>query len=145
MPSDSNALSPSETMALVHFLLTLHGPNLTPAVDASRTLTSLRKATLGRQEMTFTILVILSGWVYLRGWFAIRKAWAAQFSLLRLNCFLLGLVVLWIALAAPLDDWRTRRSARTWCSTCFSCLLFRPCCCWVGRLFHFCEDYRRAY
>ncbi len=51
-----------------------------------------------------TILVILSGWVYLRGWFAIRKTRAAQFSLMRLNCFLLGLVVLWIALAAPLDE-----------------------------------------
>ena len=54
--------------------------------------------------MMLTILVILSGWVYLRGWFAIRKTRAAQFSLLRLNCFLLGLVVLWIALAAPLDE-----------------------------------------
>ncbi|MEO8131059.1 MAG: cytochrome c oxidase assembly protein, partial [Bryobacteraceae bacterium] len=50
-----------------------------------------------------TILVILSGWVYLRGWIAIRKTRAAQFSLMRLNCFLLGLVVLWIALAS-LDD-----------------------------------------
>ena len=50
-----------------------------------------------------TIIVILSGWVYLRGWFAIRKTRAAQFSLMRLNCFLLGLVVLWIALAS-LDD-----------------------------------------
>ena len=50
-----------------------------------------------------TIIVILSGWVYLRGWFAIRRTRAAQFSLMRLNCFLLGLVVLWIALAS-LDD-----------------------------------------
>jgi len=40
MPSYGNALSPSETTALVHFLLTLRGPGLTPAVDASRTLTS---------------------------------------------------------------------------------------------------------
>jgi ubiquinol-cytochrome c reductase cytochrome b subunit len=43
MPSYGNALSPSETTALVHFLLTLRGPNLTPAVDASRNLTSSGK------------------------------------------------------------------------------------------------------
>jgi ubiquinol-cytochrome c reductase cytochrome b subunit len=36
MPSYGNALSPSETTALVHFLLTLRGNNLSPAVDASR-------------------------------------------------------------------------------------------------------------
>ena len=40
MPSYGNALNPSETTALVHFLLTLRGPDLTPAVDASRNLTS---------------------------------------------------------------------------------------------------------
>jgi len=39
MPSYGNALNPSETTALVHFLLTLRGPGLTPAVDASRGLT----------------------------------------------------------------------------------------------------------
>jgi len=43
MPSYGNALSPSETTALVHFLLTLRGPNLTPAVDASRNVTSSGK------------------------------------------------------------------------------------------------------
>jgi ubiquinol-cytochrome c reductase cytochrome b subunit len=36
MPSYGNALSPSETDALVHFLETLRGNNLAPAVDASR-------------------------------------------------------------------------------------------------------------
>jgi ubiquinol-cytochrome c reductase cytochrome b subunit len=36
MPAYGNALNPSETTALVHFLLTLHGGNLAPAVDASR-------------------------------------------------------------------------------------------------------------
>jgi ubiquinol-cytochrome c reductase cytochrome b subunit len=36
MPSYGNALNPSETTALVHFLLTLRGQDLTPAVDASR-------------------------------------------------------------------------------------------------------------
>ena len=51
-----------------------------------------------------TIVVVLSGWIYLRGWFAIRKTRAAQFTLMRLSCFLLGLAVLWIAIASPLDD-----------------------------------------
>jgi ubiquinol-cytochrome c reductase cytochrome b subunit len=36
MPSYGNALNPSETTALVRFLLTLRGQDLTPAVDASR-------------------------------------------------------------------------------------------------------------
>jgi len=39
MPSYGNALNPSETTALVHFLLTLRGQNLTPAVNASQRLT----------------------------------------------------------------------------------------------------------
>ncbi|HEX3966896.1 MAG TPA: cytochrome b N-terminal domain-containing protein [Edaphobacter sp.] len=36
MPAYGNALSPSETTALVHFLSTLRGNDLSPAVDASR-------------------------------------------------------------------------------------------------------------
>jgi ubiquinol-cytochrome c reductase cytochrome b subunit len=39
MPSYGNALDPPQTNALVHFLLTLRGEDLTPAVDASRRLT----------------------------------------------------------------------------------------------------------
>lgn len=38
MPAYGNALNPAETTALVHFLLTLRGGNLAPAVDASRKL-----------------------------------------------------------------------------------------------------------
>jgi ubiquinol-cytochrome c reductase cytochrome b subunit len=40
MPAYGNALSPSETTALVRFLMTLRGASLNPAVDASRRLTS---------------------------------------------------------------------------------------------------------
>ena len=36
MPAYGNALSPSETTALVHYLLTLRGGKLSPAIDASR-------------------------------------------------------------------------------------------------------------
>lgn len=40
MPSYGNALSPSETTALVHFLMTLRGKNRPPAIDASQRLVS---------------------------------------------------------------------------------------------------------
>ena len=40
MPAYGNALNPAETTALVHFLLTLRGGNLSPAIDASRKLVS---------------------------------------------------------------------------------------------------------
>jgi ubiquinol-cytochrome c reductase cytochrome b subunit len=36
MPAYGNALNPSETTALVRFLTTLRGKDLSPAVDASR-------------------------------------------------------------------------------------------------------------
>jgi hypothetical protein len=39
MPAYGNALNPSETKALMRFLMTLRGNNLSPAIDASRTLT----------------------------------------------------------------------------------------------------------
>jgi len=40
MPAYGNALNPSETKALVSFLMTLRGNHLAPAVDASRSLTT---------------------------------------------------------------------------------------------------------
>jgi cytochrome c oxidase assembly factor CtaG len=51
-----------------------------------------------------TIAIVLVGCVYLRGWFAIRKTRASQFTLRRLSWFLLGLAVIWVAIASPLDD-----------------------------------------
>ena len=36
MPAYGNALSPAETKALVRFLLTLRGGDLSPAIDASK-------------------------------------------------------------------------------------------------------------
>ena len=41
MPAYGNALNPSETKALVSFLMTLRGNNLTPATDSSRDLTHI--------------------------------------------------------------------------------------------------------
>jgi ubiquinol-cytochrome c reductase cytochrome b subunit len=40
MPAYGNALNPAETTALVRFLMTLRSPDLPPATDASRKLTS---------------------------------------------------------------------------------------------------------
>jgi cytochrome c oxidase assembly factor CtaG len=50
-----------------------------------------------------TIVIVLIACAYLRGWLAIRKTRAAQFTGLRLSSFLLGLAVLWLAIASPLD------------------------------------------
>ena len=44
-----------------------------------------------------------SALVYARGWFAIRKTRPIQFPLWRLGAFLLGLAVIWFAIASPLD------------------------------------------
>jgi putative membrane protein len=43
------------------------------------------------------------GVVYALGWFAIRKTRRLQFPLWRLGSFLLGLAVIWLAIASPLD------------------------------------------
>jgi putative membrane protein len=50
-----------------------------------------------------TVMSIVLGLVYVRGWFAIRQTRRAQFPLWRLGCFLLGLAVTWVAIASPLD------------------------------------------
>jgi putative membrane protein len=53
--------------------------------------------------LVLTGVLILSGLVYIRGWLSIRKTRAAQFPAWRLGVFLLGLAVIWIAIASPLD------------------------------------------
>jgi cytochrome c oxidase assembly factor CtaG len=47
--------------------------------------------------------LILGAVVYARGWFAIRKTRPIQFPLWRLGAFFLGLAVIWVAIASPLD------------------------------------------
>lgn len=51
--------------------------------------------------LTGTLIVL--GLIYARGWFAIRKTRPAQFPMWRLGAFLLGLVIIWLAIASPLD------------------------------------------
>ena len=47
--------------------------------------------------------LILCALVYIRGWFAIRKTRPALFPVWRLFAFLLGLGVVWLSIASPLD------------------------------------------
>ncbi len=50
-----------------------------------------------------TVSVILVSAVYVRGWFAIRHTRPAYFTVERLACFVAGMVVLWLAIASPID------------------------------------------
>ena len=50
-----------------------------------------------------TMAILVTAAVYLRGWLAIRKTRAAQFSGLRLASFLAGLGVLFLAIGSPMD------------------------------------------
>jgi cytochrome c oxidase assembly factor CtaG len=53
--------------------------------------------------IVLTATLIVCGLVYVRGWFAIRKTRPDQFPPWRLGSFLLGLAVIWLAIASPLD------------------------------------------
>jgi putative membrane protein len=53
--------------------------------------------------LRLTAAILLSALVYLRGWLILRRTRRAQFPLSRLAAFLLGLAVIWLAIASPLD------------------------------------------
>jgi putative membrane protein len=53
--------------------------------------------------IALTGTLILVSLVYIRGWAAIRRTRSDQFPLSRLGYFLLGLAVIWLAIASPLD------------------------------------------
>jgi putative membrane protein len=50
-----------------------------------------------------TTTVVLTAFVYIHGWFAIRRTRSVQFPALRLAAFLLGLAIIWLAIGSPLD------------------------------------------
>jgi putative membrane protein len=50
-----------------------------------------------------TAVLLLCMVIYVRGWLAIRKTRPAQFPLWRPGAFLLGLAMIWVAIASPLD------------------------------------------
>ncbi len=49
------------------------------------------------------VMLLLTGWVYLRGWRELQRTRARELPLWRALCFLGGLLSLWIALASPID------------------------------------------
>jgi putative membrane protein len=53
--------------------------------------------------IVLTGTLILCGAIYVRGWFAIRRTRPGQFPAWRLWAFLLGLAIIWVAIASPLD------------------------------------------
>jgi putative membrane protein len=53
--------------------------------------------------IVLTGTLIIFGVIYTRGWFGIRKTRPIQFPLWRLVSFLLGLAMIWLAIASPLD------------------------------------------
>jgi putative membrane protein len=50
-----------------------------------------------------TTTVVLTAFVYIHGWFAIRRTRSALFPAWRLAAFLLGLAIIWLAIGSPLD------------------------------------------
>jgi cytochrome c oxidase assembly factor CtaG len=50
-----------------------------------------------------TFVIILSGFIYLRGWWLLRRAGSPNIPPWRAGTFLLGLFTLWVALASPMD------------------------------------------
>ena len=53
--------------------------------------------------IALTATLIAFALIYLRGWIAIRRTRRARFPVWRLACFVLGLAVIWLAIASPLD------------------------------------------
>jgi putative membrane protein len=51
-----------------------------------------------------TAVILLSAILYLRGWIAIRRTRPALFPAWRLASFLLGLAVIWLSIASPLES-----------------------------------------
>src|ERR1700722_18445056 len=51
---------------------------------------------------SLTLLIVLAGVVYLRGWLQLRAACLNLIPALRAGSFLLGLALAWIAVASPL-------------------------------------------
>lgn len=50
-----------------------------------------------------TIAVVLVSVIYVRGWNAIRRTRPRYFNSSRLLCFLSGMLILWLAIASPID------------------------------------------
>lgn len=58
----------------------------------------------GSLPVWLTLSIIFVAFIYVRGYFAIRKTRPEQFTVVRLASFLTGLIVLWLSLGPPMDD-----------------------------------------
>ncbi len=128
MPAYGNNLSPAETTALVAFLETLHPATQSPARDAARDLVvsegkskTAGDSTLRRKAMPhihhawsshFGLLrvLILVALLYLRGWLRLRGLRLDRVQAWRAGGFLLGLFLIWLAMASPLSCARSRNA-----------------------------------
>jgi cytochrome c oxidase assembly factor CtaG len=54
--------------------------------------------------VVLTTMVTVTGVIYVRGWFAIRKTRPGRFTVQRMLSFLAGLAILWLAIGSPMDE-----------------------------------------
>ena len=123
MPAYGKNLSPAETTALVAFLETLHPAGQPPAGNAARDVVlgasaegSSSYASI-ESSMSPEVQTVLQSWVfpvpvtcalvvtvfvYLRGWCRLRSLLPNVASSSRLACFMTGVFALWIAVGSPL-------------------------------------------
>jgi cytochrome c oxidase assembly factor CtaG len=59
-------------------------------------------AALGSCELPLTLLIVLTALVYLRGWLHLRSTSSNTIAAWRAGSFLLGLFLIWIAVASPI-------------------------------------------
>ena len=57
-----------------------------------------------RLPVWFTVSLVITAIIYIRGWYALRRTRPAQFNDVRLISFLSGLAVLWLAVGSPMDE-----------------------------------------
>jgi mono/diheme cytochrome c family protein len=101
MPAYGKNLSPAETTALVAFLGTLHPPNQPPAREAARDVVRGAGADTRASARNDPRLCRPGAWVH--AWMAsLPRRHAQAVGAWRAAGFLLGLVLIWIAVASPL-------------------------------------------
>ena len=116
MPAYGNNLSPAETTALISFLDTLYPHGSVPARDASASqegasLSPNREFMSPEVKAVFvewsapvpvTLILVVTAFVYSRGWFHLSRVLPIFFSVRQLGAFITGLFALWIAVGSPL-------------------------------------------
>ena len=65
-------------------------------------MTHLHQAASGEFPVLLFVTIVLTAFVYLRGWFHLRSGTPSVIPAWRAGCFLLGLFLIWIAVASPI-------------------------------------------